>query len=87
MVASADHRDQINHAFFGGRIRRHCPERNKIGARQCVQSTSRSRLKSSTASGVFDVNSELNFCVRGVRTSRPQPSGAGGRLGNVPWVE
>jgi len=36
MVASADHRDQINHAFFGGRIRRHCPERDKIGARQDV---------------------------------------------------
>jgi hypothetical protein len=87
MVASAYHRDQINHVFVAGASAGTAPERNKIGARQCVQSTSRSRLKSLTASGVFDVNSELNFYVGGMRPSRPQPSGAGGRLGNVPWVE
>jgi len=79
MVASAYHRDQINHVFCGGRIRRHCPERNKIGARQCVQSTSRSRLKSLTASGVFDVNSELNFYVGG-NAAVPAAAKRGGRV-------
>ncbi len=28
-----------------------------------------------------------NFCIGGVRPSRPQQSGVGGRLGNVPWLE
>jgi hypothetical protein len=30
---------------------------------------------------------ELTFCVGGVRLSRPQPGGMGGRRGNFSWLE